>query len=166
MSYERLSWDSEFFGVGIGRVDLGDLGDLGDPAPAALAAIDDMARADGVSCLYASVDPADVAATIQLQQAGYLLVEVALDLRHPTSRLARTPDTTAVVRTGTPDDLEPLSPLLDRLAPWSRYAVDPRFGAEAARRMQAAWAARAVRWFSTRADAGSSGPTTGSSRPS
>lgn len=147
MSYERLSWDSEFFGVGIGRVDLGDLGDLGDPAPAALAAlaaIDDLARADGVSCLYASVDPADVAATIQLQQAGYLLVEVALDLRHPTSRLARTPDTTAVVRTGTPDDLEPLSPLLDRLAPWSRYAVDPRFGAEAARRMQAAWAARAA----------------------
>lgn len=135
---EHLPWDTEFFGVGIGRIEPGH----GDAA--AIAAVEDQAAAQGISCLYATVDPTDVALTVRLQQMGYLLVEVALDLIHATSKLVPTPVSSAVIRDGTPDDLEALTPQLDRLAPWSRYAVDPRFGADAARRLQAAWAARAV----------------------
>lgn len=143
LTYERLQWDSDFFGVGIGRVGFDGL-EAGTVTPAMLADVDQLARADGVSCIYATVDPVDIDLTLVLQRAGYLLVEVAQDLRHPTSILDSYPDVDAVIRPGTPEDLERLAPEIEVLAPWSRYAVDPRFGPEVALRMYQVWAERAV----------------------
>ncbi|MBX3285966.1 MAG: hypothetical protein R2746_08400 [Acidimicrobiales bacterium] len=134
-----LEWDSEFFGLGIGRVELDGLDD------AAVAEVEAEARAQGVVCLYGSVEPVDAQLTYRVQELGYRFVENAttFDLRLDEPPIPCPPGVT--VRLGTPDDLPALAGMIDGLAPWSRFAVDPRFGLEASRRMQHAWAERGVR---------------------
>lgn len=136
---ERLEWDSDFFGVPIGRVDLGGLD------AQAMGDVRRHARALGIVCLYGLIDPALSDAPIALaQRQGFQLMEVALDLDHRTSVVADPPPTMAIVRQGCIDDLPALGDQLASLAPWSRFAVDPRFGLPAARRMHEAWVARAA----------------------
>lgn len=134
-----LAWDTEFFGIPIGRVELDGLD------ADAIAEVEAEARGQGVACLYGSLDPIDAPRTFLVQQLGYRFVEGAttFDLRLHEPPIPRPPDVT--VRLGTPDDLPALLEMVDGLAPWSRYAVDPRFGLDASRRMQRAWAERALR---------------------
>lgn len=135
---QALPWDTEFFGFPIGRVDLDGL-DASD-----LARVDDEARDLGIECLYGSLDPADVEATVTAQRQGYRFVEAAttFSLRRDEPPIPCPEGVT--VRIGGPDDLPELKAASDGLAPWSRYAVDPRFGLDAARRLQWAWLERAA----------------------
>jgi hypothetical protein len=134
---EVLPWDSEFFGIPIARADLtGATADM-------LRAIDTDARAAGVACLYGSLDPTDDTAAHLAQTFGHRLVEVALTFERPPTPFTPKP-TTAMVRRGTLDDLPALEPAVKTLAPWSRFAADPRFGVDAAGRMHEAWMARAA----------------------
>jgi hypothetical protein len=135
---EALEWDSAFFGFPIGRVDLDGTG------ADEVAAIDEQARALDLTCLYASMDPTDVTLAYAAQQQGYRLVEVAMDLEHPTNVPTDRRPTPSVARQGTPDDLDALADEITALAPWSRFATDPRFGLEQARRIQHAWVERAA----------------------
>ena len=136
--WSALSWDSDFFGVRIGRIEL----DGADPA--GIASVEDEARRAGVTCLYAELDPSAVAAIDAVQRLGYRLREVALDLDHPTSLLADQPPTSSTIRRGTAADVGRLAPQLAVVAPWSRYAVDPRFGPGAALALHRAWVERAA----------------------
>lgn len=136
---EHLPWDSEFFGVSIGRAHL-----QGADA-AKLEEIDREAISAGMDCLYASVDPNDLELNGLAQLQGYRLVEVAVDLEHPTSVLDHLPPTRSAARPGTIDDLESLTPVIPLLARWSRFAADHRFGREAAMLMHWAWVERAAR---------------------
>jgi dTDP-4-amino-4,6-dideoxy-D-galactose acyltransferase len=135
---EPLAWDSEFFGVPIARVDL-----TGATAER-LRAIDVEARADGIACLYGTLDPTDETAAHLVQTFGHRLVEVALTFERPEMPFTPRP-TTSKVRRGTVDDLPSLEPAIKTLAPGSRFAADPRFGLDAARRMHEAWMERAAR---------------------
>jgi hypothetical protein len=135
---EHLAWDSEFFGVPIGRTDLTGATDH------TLRAIDAEARAEGIACLYGSLDPTDGAAGHLVQTFGHRLVEVAITFERPPMPFTPRPSPTRV-RRGTLDDLPALEPAIKTLAPWSRFAADPRFGPDAARRMHEAWMARAAR---------------------
>jgi hypothetical protein len=135
---EPLAWDSEFFGVPIARTDLGGATDD------VLRAIDAEARSEGIVCLYGSLDPTDEAAAHLVQAFGHRLVEVALTFDRPAMPFTPKPSPTKV-RRGTPDDLPDLEPAIKTLAPWSRFAADPRFGSDAARRMHEAWMERAAR---------------------
>ena len=136
---EPLAWDSEFFGFGIGRVH-------GEPTDtvADVAAAEDEARQLGIECLYATLDPAHADLGAALQRSGFRVVEVAMDLLHPTSIIGVELSGEAVVRDGTPDDLPALEEEIALMAPWSRFAVDRRFGPDAARRMHRAWVERAA----------------------
>lgn len=137
-SVEPLPWDSEFFGVPIGRVDLD-----GVDAPT-LARIDEEARDLGISCLYGTLhDPAKGHTALLVQHHGHELVEVSLRFGRP-ARPFEVPPTRSRVRRGTLDDLPLLQDALDVLAPWSRFGADPRFGPAAARRMHEAWVTRAA----------------------
>lgn len=138
-SWSPLAWDSEFFGIAIGTVD------LDGRSPAEVLAIEQEARALGVVCLYGSLDPAAVEATVAVQALGWRFVDAAvMSSLHPKQPpLLPAPDIT--LRAGTVDDLPALEPLSELLAPWSRFAVDPRFGLDAARRLQAASIERAAR---------------------
>jgi hypothetical protein len=135
---EPLAWDSDFFGVPIARVD------LTGATEERLRAIDAEARAAGIACLYGTLDPTDEAATHLVQTFGHRLVEVALTFERPEMPFTPKP-TTSKVRRGTVDDLPILEPAIKTLAPGSRFAADPRFGLDAARRMHEAWMERAAR---------------------
>jgi hypothetical protein len=134
---EPLTWDSDFFGVPIARTDLtGATADM-------LRDIDAEARAGGIACLYGSLDPTDGATAHLAQTFGHRLVEVALTFERPD--LPFTPKASPTkVRRATLDDLPDLDPAIKTLAPWSRFAADPRFGPDAAHRMHEAWMARAA----------------------
>jgi hypothetical protein len=135
---ERLAWDSEFFGLPIARVDLtGATGDI-------LRAIDAEARDQGIACLYGALDPSNERSANLVQAFGHRLVEVALTFERPPMLFTPNPSSSKV-RRGTLDDLSALEPLIKTLAPWSRFAADPRFGPDAARRMHRAWIERAAR---------------------
>lgn len=139
LTVEHLPWDSEFFGFSVGRVDLdgGNRKDVTD-------ALDD-ARASGVVCLYGSLDPIDLEMAYVVQELGFRFVECTIDLEHPTSVPTTVRPSRSVAREGTMDDVARLDEELTLIAPWSRFASDPRFGLSAARRMQQAWVERAAR---------------------
>jgi hypothetical protein len=137
---QHLTWDSEFFGVEIGRIALDDL--TGDD----LLAVDEEARDRGIVCLYGQLDPEPPQTTYLVQTYGWRFVEANLmiKVRHDTAAdVVSPPEVTA--RFGTADDLPVLFDAVPILANWSRYAVDPRFGADAARRLHEAWLERATR---------------------
>jgi dTDP-4-amino-4,6-dideoxy-D-galactose acyltransferase len=138
LDWKPLPWDSEFFGFPIGRVDL----DGADRS--SLAVVEAEASQAGISCLYGSLDPVDHQASYLVQQAGYRFVEAAttFSLRLDEPPIVRPAG--VEVRQATPEDLPALAPMVDSLAAWSRFAVDVRFGPDAALRMQRAWAERAT----------------------
>jgi hypothetical protein len=141
---ERLRWDSDFFRMPIARADLnGATTDM-------LLAVDAEARAAGIACLYGTLEPTDEAAPYLVQTFGHRLVEVSLTFERPGMPFTPRPRS-ARVRRGTLEDLPALDPAINTLAPWSRYAADPRFGIDAARRLHEAWIERAARETDERA---------------
>jgi dTDP-4-amino-4,6-dideoxy-D-galactose acyltransferase len=138
LEWSALPWDTEFFGTPIGSVDLAGA-DL-----ESLARVEREAREAGIRCLYGRMDPVDAELSFGVQTMGWHFVEAAitLELRVDEPPIPQPADTT--FRLGTPDDTHAVAPIVERMAPWSRFAVDPHFGADAARRMHAAWLARAV----------------------
>jgi dTDP-4-amino-4,6-dideoxy-D-galactose acyltransferase len=141
---EPLEWDSAFFGVPIARVD------VNGAKPDTLRAVDAEARAQGITCLYGTLEPADETVAYLLQTFGYRLVEVSINYERPGSPYMPRPSL-SVVRPGAPADLPALEPAIGTVAAWSRYAADPRFGPDAARRMHQAWVERAARGTGDRA---------------
>jgi GNAT superfamily N-acetyltransferase len=156
---ERLAWDSAFFGVAIARAD------LNEATAERLRAIDAEARAEGIACLYGTLEPTDETTAHVVQTYGHRLVQAALTFGRPP--MPFTPARgSSKVRRGTLEDLPALEPAIRTLAPWSRFAADPRFGPDAARRMYQAWIERAARDTDERAlyiaydDTGITGVTT------
>jgi dTDP-4-amino-4,6-dideoxy-D-galactose acyltransferase len=141
---EPLPWDTEFFGIPIGRVDL-----TGVDAER-LRAIDAAARGAGFACLYGTLEPTDETAAYLVQTFGHRLVEVGITFERPAGPFTSGPGASKV-RPGTLDDLPALEPAIRTMAPWSRFAADPRFGPDAALRMHRAWAERAARGTGERA---------------
>lgn len=135
---EALHWDSEFFGFPIGRVT------LDGATEGTLRSIDAEAHDKGIRCLYGTLDPTDLASAYLAQRFGHRLVEVAITFDRPAMQFTP-PVSRATVRRGTVDDLPALEEAIHTMAPYSRFACDPRFGPEAARRMHEAWIARAAR---------------------
>lgn len=134
---ERLPWDSQFFGVMIGSVQ------LEGATTESLSGILDQARDLGIDCLYGTLDQFEADEAFFVQEAGFRLVEVALRFGRPAGPF--TPKvTTSTVRRGNLDDLARLDEAIATLSPWSRFAADPRFGPEAANRMFRAWVERAA----------------------
>lgn len=134
---ERLEWDSNFFGLAIGQVQL-----EGATEPR-LRAILGEARELGIECLYGTLDRIDPGESYLVQEWGFRIVEVALRFGRPAGPFTPKP-TSSTVRRGTLDDLDALAEPIATLGPWSRFAADPRFGPAAAERMFRAWIERAA----------------------
>jgi hypothetical protein len=135
---EALPWDSDFFDLSIGQVD------LEGATPDSLAEIVTEARDRGFDCVYGSHVAAATFVSVHAQDAGFRLVEINQLMKRPAGPFDA-PPTDSVVRVATEDDLDEIGDSLDTLAPWSRFGADPRFGPEAARRLHSAWVDRAVR---------------------
>jgi len=138
LTWAPLPWDSEFFDLPIGKVDLAGA-DL-----ASIAAAEAEARDQGIVCLYGTLDPVEAQTTVLVQQAGYRFVDAATTFSLRLDEPAIPQPAGVDVRLGSPADLPEMADMVAKLSDWSRYAVDPRFGREAARRMQDAWLERAA----------------------
>lgn len=116
---ELLPWDTDFWGVRIGRVN-------GLPGQA----VDEWARANEVACLYLCT-PDEPEAVRAAEDAGFQLVEPRLTMTYRAGTGgARAND--VPVREGRPEDLPKLRELAQRTPYVSRFAFDPRFAARAA----------------------------------
>jgi hypothetical protein len=137
--FEVLQWDSDFLGRGIGRIHVDGL------TPDEIRATEAAAKAAGVECLYADIDPSDPRPTYELQKLNYRFVESSttfiLAVDHPRSGA----DPDIEIRPARLDDVPLMEETAAVLAPWTRFAVDPHFGLDVAVRMQMASIERAVR---------------------
>ncbi|MDW3220226.1 MAG: hypothetical protein R8F63_16565 [Acidimicrobiales bacterium] len=134
---EALPWDSEFFEVSIGAVD------LTGATKADLEEIVAEAQDRRFDCVYGTHTPEGSHTSIAAQDAGFRLVEVNQLMHRRAGPLEHRP-TPSVGRIATAEDLEAVDEYLDLLAPWSRFGSDPRFGRPAATRMLRAWIHRAA----------------------
>jgi len=128
-----MLWDTQFFGFPIVRLE------PAKPVEEGLRRGRDEALRIGARCIFAEVSGgADMLPDLPLQH-GYALVEISawLRARHPSQELLNAE--TATVRPGLPSDIDHLGPAIDRLAPWSRFASDPRFGTAVARDVYLHW---------------------------
>jgi dTDP-4-amino-4,6-dideoxy-D-galactose acyltransferase len=130
---EPLTWDTQFFGVRIARLN------SAEPTDEQLGAAVTAARREHLQCIYARMAPMGGPRS-HPEQFGFRLMDVQLDLSRPTDlHDPRHPTLGIRVRPGTLEDLDRIGPILNELAPWSRFAVDPRFGVESAHRMYKEW---------------------------
>jgi len=124
----HLGWDSEFFGVTVGRADVDE-----DSVKRAV----EEAVEQGVECLYLFVRDARPPALAYALRSGGRLVDVRVELDLHTSPTL--PD--GIRRADRRECLE-LLPLARSLADESRFSADPRFAADAVRAMYDIWLGR------------------------
>jgi ribosomal protein S18 acetylase RimI-like enzyme len=131
VSYERLPWDSEFFGFEVGRV----------AAAADLAAVASDADADGIRCLYflcPAEDDGGLAAALEL---GFRPYDVRIEL-------ARALDVAPTAPPGIREASEADGPTLDAIARGrlrgTRFWNDPHFDRGRVADLYSAWLRRGL----------------------
>jgi dTDP-4-amino-4,6-dideoxy-D-galactose acyltransferase len=131
-----LDWDSEFFGLRIGRV-AGDRTD--EPALAAATAWADERSLD---CVYLLADCTDAAGLRAASSRGFRPVDVRLDFGRPVGD-----DRPAAggLRHAREADLATLAPLARGAFAYSRFAADGRFPAERCETLFEIWLTDSVR---------------------
>lgn len=145
---ERLAWDSEFFGYGVGR--LNGIFPLSDPWHRPLAdfrgAVDfvcDEAKARDIKYLFAVVEPRDLATVRALGEAGFALVETRFyhfgQIEQPqfTERLP--------VRKAMESDIPSLAKAASGTVNiYDRFHADPFINEDDARRLMERWVEQSV----------------------
>ena len=111
-----LPWDTEFWGIRIGRVEGGGL------TPDLLARVDAWAAEQDVRCLYFLADGADARAPQAAEKGGFRLMDVRVELRRPAGR-----EIADGVREARPDDDEALRAIARSSHRVTRFYADPNF---------------------------------------
>jgi dTDP-4-amino-4,6-dideoxy-D-galactose acyltransferase len=131
VSYERLPWDSEFFGFEVGRV----------VAAAGLAAAVADADADGIRCLYLlspAEDDSGLAAALDL---GFRPYDVRIELARS---LEDAPAAPTGIREATEADRDPLDAIARGRLRGTRFWNDPHFDRERVADLYSAWLRRGL----------------------
>jgi dTDP-4-amino-4,6-dideoxy-D-galactose acyltransferase len=141
-----LPWDSEFFGLPIGRVLLTKL----DEAQA--EALLQEARQLGLRCLYFEADPDDPVAVTATEKYGFSLVDVRVVLEHPFDQrpapVPRYPLPPELVINGPCDhDLSRLRDIAAQIGHTSRFTFDQNFAPGASERLYRRWIENACQGF-------------------
>lgn len=143
---EVLSWDSEFFGLSIGRVRLAR---LTEESVAALLA---EAQQHGLRCLYFEANPDDPETVAVAEKRQFSLVDVRVVLEHPFDHrpapVPRYPVPPELMITGPREtELPRLSDIAAQIGHTSRFAFDPKFPAGDSERLYRVWIENACRGF-------------------
>jgi len=138
-----LPWDSDFFGVPIGRITTSVL----DEGTA--AAVLDEARRIGLRCLYFEADPTDPGTVLAAEALGFHLVDVRVVMEYPFA--GRPPSTERhpaagglFVDTAVPSDLPRLEKIAIEVSRSSRYNFDSHFTAGQRERLYQTWIRRSL----------------------
>lgn len=132
---ERLAWDSEFFGVGIGRVRTKHL------SSAILEATDRWCAANAIDCLYFLGEANDAPSIRCAEDFGFELVDIRLTLARrilPEEEVAAIPQDSAI-RLVLPTDLDPLRAIARSSYHDSRFYFDGRFPVEKCDSLYETW---------------------------
>jgi dTDP-4-amino-4,6-dideoxy-D-galactose acyltransferase len=132
---ERLAWDSDFFGIEIGRVRTKHL------SPAILEATDRWCAASAIDCLYFLAEANDALSIRCAEHFGFELVDIRTTLARrigPEEEMVRVPQG-ATIRLALPTDLEPLRAIARSSYHDSRFYFDGRFPVEKCDRLYETW---------------------------
>lgn len=118
---ERLEWDSEFFGIGVGRALPSR---LTEPAAAELL---HWCAENSIDCLYFLAE-ADDARTLQLlEERGFRLVDIRMNLARAMSCAPPSPGGAALIRPARTGDVPALRGIAKTGHRDSRFYFDPEF---------------------------------------
>lgn len=137
MNYEKLAWDSDFFGLALGRT-----GPAANTARGLTEAVA-LADGDGIRCLYHLVD----AQSLDRLHAALAIGFVPYDIRIEFERAlvwGVSPDSTVPIRPATAGDEELLANLAAQTITGTRFARDPHFPAWLIPEFYRAWVKRGL----------------------
>lgn len=130
----RLGWDSDYFGVAIGRLDhVGPAGPTGE----ALAAAD----RSGIECIYALVPGDDTLALATAQGFGFRVVDLRVTMGRPVQEVVDA-DPAGACGPARDEDYGWVEMVAGRRFTHSRFAADGRFPAPAVAGLFERWVAR------------------------
>lgn len=143
---EQLPWDSEFFGLVVGRVAPSQLDG------ARMTALLSEAQACGFRCLYFEADPNDPTTVALVEQHGFHLVDVRVVLEHPfddrpapVPRYPVSPD--LVIGSAGEDEIPRLQDISVQIGYTSRFYFDKNFGPAQSERLYRLWIENACKGF-------------------
>lgn len=140
---QLLPWDTQFFGLKIGRV----LPSILDAA--SLEAIVSLAEQERFRCLYFQAEPDDAETVSLAEKGGFHLVDVRIVLEHPfDGRPAPVPrypiSEDILLMSPRSKDVLPLEEIAVEIGHTSRFRFDRRFPADACARLYRAWLHKAL----------------------
>jgi dTDP-4-amino-4,6-dideoxy-D-galactose acyltransferase len=140
---EKLSWDTDFFKLPIGRINLTRLNEA-----VAAAALNE-AQSLGLRCLYFEADPSDAETVAAAEKYGFHLVDVRVMLEHPFNHapapLIALPK--LVIDSPRPEDMPRLREMAVQIGYTSRFAFDRHFAPGEAERFYSQWLDSACEGF-------------------
>jgi dTDP-4-amino-4,6-dideoxy-D-galactose acyltransferase len=140
---QLLPWDTEFFGLRIGRVLLSRLD------PDRLGAIIDLAEREQFQCLYFQAEPDDDETVSLAEEGGFHLVDVRIVLEHPfdgrPAPVPRFPVPEDIrMMAPRPEDVPTLEEIAVGIGHTSRFCFDRRFPPDTCPRLYRAWLHKAI----------------------
>ena len=140
---QTLSWDTEFFGLKIGRV-LPSRLDVNS-----LQKINHLAEQGGFRCLYFQGEPNDAETVSLAEKGGFHLVDVRVVMEHPfdgrPAPVPRYPIPEAIqLMSPRPMDMPTLEQIAVEIGHTSRFCFDRHFPPDACPRLYRAWLRKAI----------------------
>jgi len=129
-----LDWDTEFWGVPIGRVE----GETLDAER--LRAVDGWADETAVACLYFLADSADAPSAHAAEAGGFRLMDLRVELRRPVDG----DDSLADLRDARPEDADALRAIARASHGVTRFYADPGFPDERCDDLYDTWISRSL----------------------
>lgn len=129
-----LPWDSDFWGVRVGRVDGATLD------ADSLRAVDEWAAAEQIDCLYFLADSGDAHTAHVAEEGGFRLMDLRVELR----RAAAGDETLAGLREAVPDDADQLRAIARASHGVTRFYSDPNFPDERCDDLYDVWITRSL----------------------
>jgi dTDP-4-amino-4,6-dideoxy-D-galactose acyltransferase len=136
LALTELTWDSEFFGLKVARID----GSTTNPD--ALMSVVELARHARFDCLYYLLDSQPQAESLTAQRAGFGLIDLRITLEVCLNEPL--PDLSGRVRNATAGDVAELAAIARSAHRDSRFYCDGRFPHDKCDELYATWLARSV----------------------
>jgi dTDP-4-amino-4,6-dideoxy-D-galactose acyltransferase len=130
---EKLDWDTEFFGFGVGKVTTDHV------YPETLDAIDDFCLENDIRVVFYLAESNNVQAVHNAEDAGYRLVDNRTTLDRELDRIPTMVDSPADYRSSTKEDITILRDIARDVFVYDRFHADPNFDDDLADEMRATW---------------------------